>query len=495
MNQFHDILPGSSINPVYKDSRESYLAAQSTAQKELKKNLKHIASKINTQDGQNGKPLIIFNTLGWERDGLAQVVFPSTSDLISVFDDSGKKIPFQIQGTEKGDTLSFIARRIPALGYKVFKVQESPSPPFKSPISVQANVLENQFFRITLHPESGNIISIFDKITKREVLASSAQGNQLQLFEDIPDQYDAWNIQYTGREWMLNKADSIAIEKKGPVMASIKVDKSYLGLAKAKREPTTEFPSSFFSQEIILYDGIPRIDIMMKADWWEDHVLLKVAFPVDIKNDTATYEIPFAAIQRPTTRKTDWEKARFEVPAIRWADLSDKDYGISLLNDSKYGHDIKDNVMRLTLLRSPLSPDPMADRGRHVFSYSLYPHKGDWKEADTVQKGYEFNTPLFAFFDESHSGQLPPSFSFFKAEPSNIILVTVKKAEDRDSVILRLYESEGQETEASISFFQIPKKTYELDLMEKRIKSLSAKDMELKLKFSKSEIKTIELVY
>jgi alpha-mannosidase len=495
MNQFHDILPGSSINPVYKDSRESYLEAHRTAKKELQKNLNHLASQINTQVGPEGKPLIIFNTLSWKRDGLAQVFLPSNSENISVADDSGQKIPFQLQKTENGTLLSFIARKIPALGYRVFKIQKSSSAPFRSGVSVEANALENQFFRITLHPESGNIVSIFDKLAKREVLASSAQGNQLQLLEDIPDRWDAWNIQYTGREWLLDKADSISIKKKGPVMASIQVDKSYLGLAKAKREPTTEFPSSFFSQEIILYDGIPRIDIKMKADWWEEHVLLKVAFPVDINNDSATYEIPFASIQRPTTRNTPWEKARFEVPAIRWADLSSRDYGVSLLNDSKYGHDIKDNVMRLTLLRSPLSPDPMADRGKHEFAYSLYPHKGDWKDADTVQKGYEFNVPLFAFFEDPHDGQLPPASSFFKAEPSNIIVVTVKKAEDRDSIVLRLYESEGQETEASISFFQKPKRIYELDLMEKRSRSLSTRDGMLRLEFGRSEIKTVELVY
>ncbi len=233
----------------------------------------------------------------------------------------------------------------------------------------------------------------------------------------------------------------------------------------------------------------------MKADWWEDHILLKVAFPVDVKSNTATYEIPFAYIQRPTTRNTDWERARFEVPAIRWADLSDGKYGVSLLNESKYGYDIKDNVMRITLLRSPTWPDPMADRGKHRFSYALYPHRGDWKEADTVQKGYEFNCPLISMFVESHPGQLPPSYSFCKVSPSNIILAAVKKAEDRNSLVLRLYESEGLETRARIELFGKPRKIYELDLLENQIRSLSSKENSLSLDFGKSEIKTIELVY
>jgi len=278
-------------------------------------------------------------------------------------------------------------------------------------------------------------------------------------------------------------------------MASLKVKKNFLGLSKARRAPTADFPSSFFSQEIILYEDIPRIDIEMKADWWEDHVLLKVAFAVDVKSDKATYEIPFAHVQRPTSRNTDWEKARFEVPTIRWADLSDGDYGVSLLNESKYGCDIKDNVLRLTLLRSPTWPDPMADRGKHRFSYALYPHKGDWRKAATVQKGYEFNCPLISFFVDSHTGELPLSYSFFKASPSNIILAAVKKAEDRESLILRLYEAEGEATRALIELFRRPKKIYELDLMENRLRSLSSKENSFDLNFGKSEIKTIELVY
>jgi alpha-mannosidase len=224
-------------------------------------------------------------------------------------------------------------------------------------------------------------------------------------------------------------------------------------------------------------------------------VLLKVAFPVDVINEKATFEIPFAFVERPTARNTPWEKARFEVSAIRWADLSDREYGVSLLNDSKYGYDVEDNVLRLTLLRSPLWPDPMADRGRHKFSYSLYPHRGDWRAAETVRRGYEFNYPLLAFFIDSHPGELPLSSPFFKASPSNIILATVKKAEDRESLIMRLYEAEGESGEALLELFRKPKKVYELDLMENRLHPLSFKGKKIPLSFGKSEIKTLELVF
>ncbi len=495
MNQFHDILPGSSITPVYRDARESYLDAHRDLKKILRENLIHLAQKIDTTKGEEGQPLLVFNSLSWPRHGVVKVKLPaSIKGKISVWDVGGEEVPSQVISDKEGDMLWFVAKNIPSLGYKVFKVKKGKASAQAVSLKAENSSLENRYFSVHLHPETGNIISIFDKLEKREVLSPDACANELQLFEDLPDQWDAWNIGYTGRSWKLDKAESIKIRHKGPVMASLEVKKSFLGLSKARRGPTEDFPSSFFTQEIILYEDLPRIDIRMMADWWEEHVLLKVAFPVDIRNDKATYEIPFAYVQRPTTRNTDWEKARFEVPAIRWADLSDSAYGISLLNESKYGYDIKDNVLRLTLLRSPTWPDPMADRGTHRLSYALYPHKGDWRDGDTFQKGYEFNTPLLALFTDSRSGELPLVYSFLKASPSNIILSTAKKSEDRQSLILRLYEAEGQPTQATIDIFRQPKKIFELDLMENRLRSLPVKGNALILEFGKSEIKTIELV-
>lgn len=496
MNQFHDILPGSSIAPVYRDAKEWYLEVRHLLNNVIRESLLHLAQKIDTKRGKEGSPLLVFNPLSWTRDGVVKAKLSAEfEEKVTVLSEKGEEIPSQVLSTNKGNILCFIAKGVPSLGYTIYKIQKGGGSTYESVLKVGETTLENRYFAINLHPETGNIISIFDKSEKREVLAAAACGNELQLFEDIPDRWDAWNIQYTGRSWKLDKAKSIIIAQNGPVMASLKVKKNFLGFSKARRAPTADFPSSFFSQEIILYEDIPRIDIKMKADWWEDHVLLKVAFTVDVKSDKATYEIPFAHIQRPTSRNTGWEKARFEVPAIRWADLSDGSYGVSLLNESKYGCDIKDNVLRLTLLRSPTWPDPMADRGKHRFSYALYPHKGDWRKADTVQKGYEFNCPLISFFVDSHTGELPLSYSFFKASPSNIILAAVKKAEDRKSLILRLYEAEGEATRALIELFRRPKKIYELDLMENRLRSLPSKKKSFDLNFGKSEIKTIELVY
>lgn len=502
LNQFHDILPGSSIHPVYRDAEKFYQQAHKITMKIINQGLLSLAKKINYPLPPNRIPLLVFNSLSWTRDGLVKIALPSslaTKKNLVVETHQGEIIPSQIITTPEEKYLCFLAKDVPSLGYKVYQVREA------SPLSYQTNLqvsqfsLENRYFKIVLHPQTGNIISIFDKRAKREIIASQQQANQLQLFEDIPDNWDAWNIGYTGRQWTLNKYNHLEVNHKGPVLASIKIDKSFLGLAKARREPTTDFPSSFFTQEIILYEDLPRIDINMNIDWWEEHTLLKVAFPVQIEAKQATYEIPYAFIQRPTTRNNPWEKARFEVAALRWADLSGKDYGVSLINNCKYGHDIANNVMRLTLLRSPVWPDPLADRGQHSFSYALYPHQGDWREADTVLRAYEFNLPLRAIFFEPRNSSLPsgesypPEYSFCQVTPSNIILASVKKAEDRSSFIFRFYESEGLATEAIVEIFKQPKAIYETDLMENRQKKISLQGYRIRLPFGKNEIKTIEI--
>jgi len=494
--QFHDTLPGSSINPVYRDAAELYQQARRQAGGTLSQSLDALGKKIDTASGAPGRPLVVFNTLSWDRDGIVNVDLPRdwTGDT-RVVDDKGQGVPSQVLTEER--SLAFRAPNVPAGGYKVFKLQNQKSSGAPTSLKATGSSLENAYFLVRIDPKSGDIVSLYDKVNKREVLAAGAQGNKLQFLEDVPDEYDAWNIGYTGRQWEVDRADKVELISPGPVKAVLRVKKSFLGLAKARRQPTMSFPSSFFTQDIVLWEGMPRLDVQMSADWWEDHVLLKAAFPVAVKNDKATFEIPYAFIQRPTGRATDWEKARYELPVIRWADLSDDQYGVSLINENKYGCDVEGSVMRLTLLRSPLDPDPMADKGKHQFSYSLYPHKGTWREADTVQKGYEFNYPLLTRLVEPHAGELPAAFSFFKAEPSNIVLSAVKKAEDRNSLVLRLYEAEGNPTEAKLTFFRRPKEVYVLDLMENRLQPMTLKAGEnaLVLKFGKSEIKTIELVF
>src|ERR1700730_7375415 len=253
------------------------------------------------------------------------------------------------------------------------------------------------------------------------------------------------------------------------------------------------FQNSTFVQDIIVTAGSARVDVRMNADWHEKHILLKVAFPVKARSDTATFEIPYGTIERPTTRNTPAEQAQFEVPALQWADLSDAQHGFSLLNDFKYGYDAKGNVLRLSLLRSPEWPDPHADEGRHEFTYSLYPHGGTWREALTVRRGYELNYPLLVRRLEKHEGELKDEFSFLQVESNNVVLTAAKKAEEEDALILRFYEWAGKETDVKLRLPAGALNASETDLMERPLGDLSQQAGSVTVHTKPYEIKTIRV--
>ncbi len=493
-NQFHDILPGSGINPIYRDAIEFYKKAYKILGKVKKKASSALLSRIDTE--VEGKPLVVFNPLSWTRTDFVQIRLDEEEGTQwCVRDDKGNVVPSEVVVDEDGVKIGFIAEKVPPVGYKVYSLVKGKSCKVKTDLKASGYVLENSFLRIEVNPETGNIRSIYDKRLGKEFVAKGKEANVLQIYEDIPERWDAWNIGYTGRMWELNKADEVKLVHVSPVRAVIRVKKSFLGFSKSRYSPTEYFPSSFFVQDITLYAGLDRMDVKMKADWWETHMMLKVAFPVDVRSDKAAYEIPFATIERTTKFETLWEKARFEVPALKWADLSDSRGGVSLLNDSKYGYDIHGNVMKLSLLRAPVWPDPMADRGKHEFTYSIYTHAGSWKEAETVHRGYELNTPLQVFFAEKHKGVLPRTFSFFSVQPASVVLDTVKMAEDGRELVLRLYESAGKPTTAKISFFRSPVKVWVVNLMEENPKEVEFKGNSVSLSFHKFEIKTLKVKF
>jgi alpha-mannosidase len=218
---------------------------------------------------------------------------------------------------------------------------------------------------------------------------------------------------------------------------------------------------------VVLYAGVPRVDISNSIEWHETHVLLKAAFPLAASAPYATFEVPYGTIQRPTTRGNSVDAAKFEVPAIRWADLGDSQHGLSLLNNSKYGYDALGNVLRLSLLRSPVYPDPDADRGHQSFTFSLYPHDGSWQQALTVRRGYEFNYTLTAMQVEQHAGSLGSAKSFVQVDDDQVVLTAMKKAEDANGLILRLYDWSGKPSTARIVLPGEPVAASEVNLMEK----------------------------
>ena len=458
-NQFHDILPGSSVAAVYGDAARDHAEVRRIGNELLARGLEEISARAHTEGP--GVPVLVFNPLAWSRTDVVEVEaqFPRPVTEVEVRDPAGQPVLAEViaRASETHKlTVRFLAEAVPALGYKVFHfvpMRRARRP--ASSLRADTHFIENEFYRVRVDAKTGCITSLFDKTHNREVLAPSACGNLLQTFYDKPREYDAWNIDATfeDQKWDLTQADEVKLVESGPVRAVLRVVK--------------RFQNSTFAQNITLYPKIPRVDVGMEVDWHEKHVLLKVAFPVAVQSEFATYEIPFGTIARPTTRRTPEEKAKFEVPALRWADLSDSTYGLSVLNDSKYGYDARANVLRLTLLRSPAYPDPHADEGFHRFTYSLYPHGGTWKEAGTVRRGYELNYRLMAVVASPHQGSLPAVYSFVQLEPENLILTAMKKAEDDDSLIFRFYEFAGQQTQARLRVPPGATQVVETNLMEK----------------------------
>jgi alpha-mannosidase len=442
-NQWHDLAAGSGAGIIYADAQKEFQVAHWAADQATGDALNEIDSHIDTR-APTGVPLLVWNTLSWTRTDLvtATVQMPEPApNGLSVLDANGKVLASQLlSADESNHTYRILVRTddLPSVGYAVLHVV-SGTRPFTSDLHAEGTTLENDSLRVVVDPKTGCIVSLYDKHSKFESLAAGGCGNMLEAFVDRPKQWDAWNIDADTLDHFtpLMAADSVQLTEKGPLRADIRI--------------TRHWSKSTFVQDIVLYAGMPRVDVVNDIDWHEDHILLKAAFPLAATANMATYEIPYGSIQRPTTRNNSIEAAKFEVPAIRWADLGDSQHGFSLINDSKYGYDTKGNVMRLTLLRSPTWPDPQADRGKQHFAYSLYPHEGTWRDADTVRRGYEFNYQLRAMQVQPHSGTLPPVHSFFSIQPATLVMTAIKKSEDGNDLILRIYDWAGKKADAEVS--------------------------------------------
>ena len=254
-----------------------------------------------------------------------------------------------------------------------------------------------------------------------------------------------------------------------------------------------KFLDSTISQKMIVYANHRRIDFKTEVDWQEEQILLKTAFPVDVRTTRATYEIQFGNVERNTHWNTSWDYAKFETVGHKWADLSERNYGVSLLNDCKYGYDIKDQTMRLSLIKSGIYPDPTADQGKHSFTYSLYPHGGDWFEAETVKEAYKLNYPLKTVISECGSGQQPQQKSFIDVEADSTILETVKKAEDNDDLVLRFYEYGNRREKVKVDLGRELKKVVECNLLEEKIAEIEKDSGYFEFEIKPYEIKTFKV--
>ncbi|TDO91297.1 alpha-mannosidase [Halanaerobium saccharolyticum] len=482
-NQFHDILPGSSIKEVYQDSAAEFKELFNTAAAELDSGLKKIAAQIKGEE----KKLVVFNSLPWQRSGYIE--FDGREIMIDdlpasgykayniVESSEGLKLEAEIEAQKEAD---FKKSQINYLTAKS-KAQEVGEAGRKNLLKLEPekNLIENRYYRIKLN-EQGQIISIYDRQFRREIIPEGKKANLLQAFEDRPMQYNAWDIDiyYQEKEYPVDQLQKMKIDKQAE---RIVVNLEW------------KFLDSTISQQMIVYANQRRIDFKTDVDWQEEQILLKTAFPVDVRSTTATYEIQFGNVERSTHWNTSWDYAKFETVGQKWVDLSERDYGVSLLNDCKYGHDIKDQTMRLSLIKSGIDPDPEADQGQHSFTYSLYPHGGDWFEAGTTKEAYELNYPLKTVIAQSESGEQPQQKSFVDVDSASTILETVKKAEASDDLILRFYEYGSRREKVRVDLGRELKEVSECNLMEKETTKIAAESTSFEFEIKPYEIKTFKV--
>lgn len=484
-NQFHDIIPGSSIHEVYEDSAKEYQRVKELGESARDRALDHIAAATSLPVGQPG--VLVYNALSWDRRQIVEVpaeVIPEGKALADAETDA--LAPMQ----RTGDRVLFQAN-VPATGYRVYRLVDAVPPPpdetKSSAVSLDTLaapsgrwVLENLHLRAEFN-RKGELVRLFDKDVSREVLPHGAIANQFQAFQDKPMNWPAWDVDifYDDKMWTVEEPGEIEVIEAGPLRQTLHVRLRLL--------------NSEIEQRISLDADGRRLDFHTEVEWREKDVLLKVAFPVDVLSPRATFDIQFGNVERPTHRNTSWDWARFETAVHKWADLSEGNYGVSLLNDCKYGNDVRDNVLRLSLLRSPDFPDPHADEGHHTFTYSLFPHPGDWRNG-TVRAAYELNDPLIVRPFVGQGGTLPLADSLFQVDTPNVILEAVKRAENGDGLILRLYECYRQRGPVTIWCSRPIIGAWETNLLERNEMALPVQgDHAVKVSFTPYQIRTLRL--
>lgn len=472
LNQFHDIIPGSSISQVYTDSLAQYAEVSRQLQEEI------IPTAIRSIQAQVDGTLLLMNPTSFAYSGLVywRIQLAEGHNLITA---DGEVLITQ-QDADGGIWLA--VNDIPPYsvqGFTISTAAEHPELPESLHVSAAPYRLENAYLLAEFN-ESGDLVRLYDKAQDREVLPEGSIGNQFQAFEDRPINFDAWDIEayYDDRTWYSESAESIHVKEVGPLRATLVITRGIM--------------NSTYTQEITLHYDSPQLTFYTDIDWRERHMLLKVAFPVDVLAMHATYDIQWGNVARPTHTNTSWDWARFETVAHKWVDVSEADYGISLLNDCKYGHDVHDGVLRLTLLRSPTWPDPEADKGVHRFTYSLLPHEGDWRSR-TIPAAYWLNDPVRVISETGELTTTADQQTLCSVDDANVVIETVKRAEDNNGIVLRLYESHRKRTQTTLRFSRPLHAVWQTNLLEETQSQVQPDDdsYTLKLTFRPYEIMTL----
>ena len=471
LNQFHDIIPGSSIKQVYEDSKAQYTQVFQSGEAIRNAAIRALTEQMNIPE----MSVVVCNTLGFERADVCCIPAPEPG--YCVVDASGEALAQQI--TYDGQLL-FFAKEIPAKGYRAFAFARKNIPDVGSAIQTDGDSVETPHFSVTFDAQQ-NIVRLYHKRSGRCVAPEGEVLNRLIAYEDRPNVYEAWDVKsyYDQKYWLIDDVQSAEWIECGPVRAVYRVVRN--------------FRASVITQDFIFYAAIDRIDVHYTIDWHEKNVLLKADYPVDVNTSRATYDIQFGNIERATHENTTWDFAKFEACGHKWADLSDNGFGLSVLNDCKYGWNIKNGHIRPSILRCATKPNVDQDREMHDVTFSLYPHTGAVQDSDVVRHGYCLNVPTVCRCSEPHSGKLPAAFSLVCADADNVIVETVKKAEDNDALILRTYETWNRGTECTLRFGKAIRAAYRTDLLESRDEPLPTNGTEIHLRYKPFEIVTLKV--
>ncbi len=451
LNQFHDIIPGSSIHRVYEQAEADHA--------------KVIAEANGIADGakaaiakKDGASLSVFNSLSWDRDALVEL--PKGFDGL-------EGAPAQ---TVEGKAYALVSK-VPSCGWATFKKAKPAALPASKAVKLEGDVLENELLKVKLNA-AGEIVSAIDKASGREFLDGAA--NSFRLYKDIPSSYDAWDVDsmYKLQPVALGSKASVKAVAKGPLVATLRV--------------TRKIGVSEMTQDITLRAGSKRLDFKTRIDWQESHKLLKVSFPLNVKSEDALHEVQYGHLRRPTHDSKPYDLHRFEVCNHKWTALAEESRGAAVLNDSKYGVSVEGSEINLTLLRSSLAPDMTADKGVQEFTYSLMLWDGAFKDGGVVKEGYDLNVPATCALGAAGNASL------LKLDAPNVVIEAVKPAEDGSGdIVVRLYESMRSSVSCELSTSLPVKKAVETNMLEEAKGELKLKGGKLALEFKPFEIKTL----
>lgn len=467
VNQFHDILPGSSIHEVYENAREDYAELNGGLEKLINEKLNVLFSE------RDPEAFTVVNYLNVPYTGEVKIKLPGGYNGVEYADE---QIPCVKLSDKTGDYISFVAEKISSLSGRTYRFSKSEHPTQQC-VKAEKNLLENNILRVEFD-NNGEITSVFDKENDREVLA--AVGNTLCIYQDKPIHESAWNLEFDYRmtPYPLKTAESVEVVRSDSVAGELKI--------------LRKFNKSTVTQYISLKKDSRQIDFRTDVDWHEREKVLKVNFPVGVRSCSSTSEIAHGSIQRPTHYNTSYDLAKFETCMHKWVDLSESGYGVSVLNDCKYGFSVHENNIGITLMRAPICPDPTGDIGYNEFTYSLVPHAGTWQEAGISELAYALNNPPAVVYSAvgSHDGE-----QLISVKRKGVVLDAFKKAQNDDGYILRVFEAYSSRGKCEIDFCKAIESVTECNLMEKDGEALSHCEKSFVFDIKPNEVKTFRIKF